>query len=72
MIMAFDLSRKTNKNIPQQINFTGILEENDGATMFFILESIDSKFITRHWNIVNDQSNIHFSVGKEIMYSTKY
>ena len=36
--MAFDLSRKTNRNIPQQINFTGILEENDGATMFFILE----------------------------------
>ena len=23
-------------NIPQQMNFTGKLEENDGATMFFI------------------------------------
>ena len=31
-----DLSRQTNKCIPQQINFKGKLEETDGATMFFI------------------------------------
>ena len=29
-------SRQTNTNIPQQINSTGNLSENDGATMFFI------------------------------------
>ena len=33
-----DLSRQTNLSTPQQINFTGKLEEDDGATMFFITE----------------------------------
>ena len=32
------LLRQTNTNIPQQINFTGKLEEKDGATTFFIAE----------------------------------
>ena len=32
------LSRQTNTKIPQKINFTGKLEENDGAVMFFIAE----------------------------------
>ena len=49
------LSRKINTNIPQQINFTGKLEEDDGATMFFIAEeqqktilnfSLDSLIVT--------------------------
>ena len=31
-------SRQTNTNIPQQINSTGNLSENDGATIFFIGE----------------------------------
>ena len=35
---SLDLSRQTNTNIPQQINFTGKLEKDDGATMFFIAE----------------------------------
>ena len=34
--IGIDLSRQTNKNIFQQINFTEKLEEDDGATMFFI------------------------------------
>ena len=29
-------SRQTNTSIPQQINFTGKLKEEDDATMFFI------------------------------------
>ena len=29
-------SIQTNTNVPQQINFTGKLEEDDGAIMFFI------------------------------------
>ena len=37
-VIGIDLSRQTNKSIPQQINFTGKLEENDGAVMFFIAE----------------------------------
>ena len=31
-----NLSRQTNTNIPQQIIFTGKLEEDDCAVMFFI------------------------------------
>ena len=33
-----DLLRQKNRNIPQQINFTGKLEEDDSATIFFITE----------------------------------
>ena len=36
--MGIDLSRQTNKSIPQQTNFMGKLEEDDGATMIFITE----------------------------------
>ena len=36
--IGIDLSGQTNTNMPQQINFTGKLEEADGATMFFIAE----------------------------------
>ena len=31
----------------------------------------DSKFVTRKWNIVNDQSNASYNVGNEIIYSTE-
>ena len=33
-----DLSRQTNTSIPQEINFTRKLKEDDSATMFFIVE----------------------------------
>ena len=35
-LIGIDLSRQTNTSISQQINFIGKLEENNGATMFFI------------------------------------
>ena len=35
-LIGINLSRQTNRNSPEQINFTGKLEEDDGATMFFI------------------------------------
>ena len=35
---GIDLSRQTNSSIPQQINSVGKLEEDYGATMFFIAE----------------------------------
>ena len=35
-LIGIDLSRQTNTTIPQKINFTGKLEEDDGATTFFI------------------------------------
>ena len=38
-LIGIDLSRQTNTNIPQQINFTGKLEEDDGATMILLLKN---------------------------------
>ena len=34
--IGIDLSRQTNKNIPQIINFTGKFEKDHGGTMFLI------------------------------------
>ena len=39
--------------------------------MNLLNEASDSKFATRNWNTVNDQSNGNDSVGNEITYSTK-
>ena len=39
--------------------------------MNLLNEASDSKFITRNWNIVYDQSNVIYSVGNEIIYSTE-
>ena len=37
-LIGIDLSRQTNTSIPQQIDFTRKLEEDNNATMFFIAE----------------------------------
>ena len=37
-LIGIDLSRQTNTNIRQKIDLSGKLEENDGATMFFVSE----------------------------------
>ena len=29
------------------------------------------KFVTRKWNLVNDQSNAYYDVGNEIIYNTE-
>ena len=34
-------------------------------------EPNDSKFMTRKWNIVNDQSKANYDVEKEIIYYTE-
>ena len=34
-------------------------------------EANDSKFVTREWNIVNDQSNANYDTGNEIIYNTE-
>ena len=31
----------------------------------------DSKFTTRKWNIINDQSNANNNIGNEIIYNTE-
>ena len=35
-LIGIDLSRQTNTGIPQQMNFAGKLEKDDGAVMLFI------------------------------------
>ena len=34
-------------------------------------ESSHSKFVTRNWNIGNDQSNANYSIENEIIYYAK-
>ena len=43
-LVGIDLSGQTNTNIPQQIHFTGILEEVDGATNFLLMKSSKKHF----------------------------
>ena len=44
-IITIDLSRQINMNIPQQINFTAKLEEDDSETMFFIAEKLQKTIL---------------------------
>ena len=37
-LIGIDLLGQTNASIPQQINFIGKLEADDGATLFFVAE----------------------------------
>ena len=37
-LIGIDLSRQENPSIPQQVKLKGKLEEDDGTTMFFIIE----------------------------------
>ena len=34
-------------------------------------EANDSKFVTRKWNIVNDQSNANYDAGNETVFNTE-
>ena len=43
-LICTDLSRQTNSNIPQEIDFKGILEKNYGVTMFLLLKSSKRTF----------------------------
>ena len=45
-LIATYLSRQTDKTIPQQINLTGKLEEDDGVKMFFTAERQKKKLLT--------------------------
>ena len=43
-LTGLDLSRQTNTTIPQKINFTGKLEEDDGGIMFLALKGSKKLF----------------------------
>ena len=34
-------------------------------------EGSNSRFVTRNWNIVNDQSNTNYDVGNKIIYNSE-
>ena len=51
-LIRTDLSRQTNRHIPQQINFTGKLED-DGATMFFITEKEQKYYSKLFFKFIN-------------------
>ena len=38
-------------------------------TLNLMNEASDSKFVTREWNIFNDQSNANYDVGNEVLRS---
>ena len=44
-LIGIGLSRQTNTNILQQINFTGKLEEDNGAAMSFVNEKQQKTFL---------------------------
>ena len=43
-LIAIDLSRQANTNIPQEFNFTGKLGKDGGVAMFFINENNKKQF----------------------------
>ena len=72
-LIGIDLSIKTNTSIPQQINFKEKLEEDTGATMFFIVEkqqntilnfSLDSMEHQKILNLLNEASDSKFVTRK--------
>ena len=40
-------------------------------TLNLLNEPNDSRFVTRKWNIVIDQSNANYDAGNEIIYNTE-
>ena len=39
--------------------------------LILLIEQNNSKFVTRKWNIVNDQSNAIYDLRNEIIYNTE-
>ena len=45
-LIGIDLSRQSNTSIPQQINFTEKLEEDNAAAMIFVSEKEQKTFLS--------------------------
>ena len=52
-VIGIYLSRQINKIIPQQINFTGKLEEDNGATMLFITKKQQKTILNFSLDLLN-------------------
>ena len=57
-IIGIDLSKQTNTNNPQQINFVGKLEKDGGATMSFIAEKQQEKAEIQLYTLILSRMNI--------------
>ena len=75
-LIGIDLSRQTDTSIPPQTNFTEKLEEDDGATIFFVSEEqlkailnlpLDSLFLAELYNNAtsNEPSDSKFLKSKK-------
>ena len=56
-LIAIDLSKQTKLKDPQQINFIGKLDKNNGAAMFFIIEKSEEttfNFLQNCHNHINN------------------
>ena len=51
-LIAIDLSKQTKLKDPQQINFIGKLDKDNGATMFFIIEKSEETTFNFSQNFV--------------------
>ena len=51
--IGIGLSRQTNTSIPQKINFVKKLEEDDGATVFFVSEKQQKAILNIFFRFVN-------------------
>ena len=52
-LIAIDLSKQTKLKDPQQINFIGKLDKDNGATIFFIIEkSEETNFSQNSFTII--------------------
>ena len=45
---------------------------SDSLILQTINNANDSKFVTRKWNIVNDNSNSNYTATNEIIYNTEF
>ena len=68
-LIGIDLSRQTNMNIREQINFTRKVEEDDGVTMFFIAEKQQSNPRTYKIKDLNGVKIIGNFYEKELLRS---
>ena len=65
--MSKKAAKKYSKLFSIFINPSEIMEHQK---LFNLLNEVDSKFVTRKWNVVNNQFNENYSVNK-IIYNTE-
>ena len=68
--LATAKQQKTILNFFKFISFNRILSIMEHQKIFILSnEANDSKFVTRKWNIINDNPKANYNVGNEIIYN---